>query len=100
MEKIRNLRAFGAKVVVTPTAVEPDDPRSYYQVSRRLARETPNAIYVNQYDNLANREAHYKMTGPEILEQFPDVDVIVAGIGTGGTICGIGQFMQARRNRR
>src|SRR5215831_851861 len=82
VEKIRNLRAFGAKVVVTPTAVEPDDPRSYYQVSRRLARETENAIYINQYDNLSNREAHYKMTGPEILEQMPEIDVFVAGIGT------------------
>src|SRR3954466_7232572 len=60
-EKIKNLRAFGAKVVVTPTAVEPQDPRSYYKVSRRLARETPNAIYVNKYNNLANREAYYKM---------------------------------------
>src|SRR5450432_1330435 len=60
-EKIQNLRAFGAKVVVTPTAVEPTDPRSYYQVSRRLAQETPNALYMNQYDNLSNREAHYAM---------------------------------------
>src|ERR1700755_3311184 len=82
-EKIRNLRAFGAKVVVTPTAVEPDDPRSYYKVARRLAKETPNSVYLNQYDKLSNREAHYKTTGPEILGQFPDVDVIVAGIGTG-----------------
>src|SRR3954471_19732497 len=75
VEKIRNLRAFGAKVVVTPTAVEPDDPRSYYQVSRRLARETENAFYINQYDNLANRECHYKHLGPEILKQMPDIDV-------------------------
>jgi cystathionine beta-synthase len=96
-EKIRNLRAFGAKVVVTPTAVEPDDPRSYYQVSRRLARETPNAIYVNQYDNLSNREAHYKMTGPEILKQMPDIDVFVAGIGTGGTICGVGKYLKENK---
>ncbi|MFL5812782.1 MAG: cystathionine beta-synthase [Bdellovibrionia bacterium] len=96
-EKIQNLRAFGAKVVVTPTAVEPDDPRSYYQVSRRLARETENAIYLNQYDNLSNREAHYNTTGPEILSQFPDVDVIVAGIGTGGTICGIGKFIKEKK---
>jgi cystathionine beta-synthase len=96
-EKIRNLRAFGAKVVVTPTAVEPDDPRSYYQVSRRLARETPNAVYVNQYDNLANRESHYKNTGPEILKQMPDIDVLIAGIGTGGTICGIGKYMKEKK---
>jgi cystathionine beta-synthase len=96
-EKIQNLRSFGAKVVVTPTAVEPDDPRSYYQVSRRLAKETANAIYLNQYDNLSNREAHYKMTGPEILEQFPDIDVFVAGIGTGGTICGIGKYLKEKK---
>lgn len=96
-EKIRNLRAFGAKVVVTPTAVEPDDPRSYYQVSRRLARETPNAIYMNQYDNLSNRDAHYHLTGPEILEQMPEIDVFVAGIGTGGTICGVGKYLKEKR---
>jgi cystathionine beta-synthase len=83
--------------VVTPTAVAPDDPRSYYQVSRRLARETPNSIYMNQYDNLSNRETHYKSTGPEILKQFPDVDVIVAGIGTGGTVCGVGKYMKENR---
>lgn len=96
-EKIRNLRAFGAKVVVTPTAVEPDDPRSYYQVSRRLARETENALYINQYDNLSNREAHYAMTGPEILAQMPDIDVFVAGIGTGGTICGVGKYLKEKK---
>jgi len=97
VEKIRNLRAFGAKVVVTPTAVEPEDPRSYYQVSRRLARETPNAFYINQYDNLSNREAHYKMTGPEILQQMPDIDVFVAGIGTGGTVCGVGKYLKEHK---
>lgn len=96
-EKISNLRAFGAKVVVTPTAVEPDDPRSYYQVSRRLARETENAIYLNQYDNLSNREAHYNMTGPEILKQMPDIDVFVAGIGTGGTICGVAKYLKEKK---
>ena len=96
-EKIQNLRAFGAKVVVTPTAVEPDDPRSYYQVSRRLARETPNAIYLNQYDNLSNRDAHFQMTGPEILNQMPEIDVFVAGIGTGGTICGVGKYLKEKK---
>lgn len=96
-EKITNLRAFGAKVVVTPTAVEPDDPRSYYQVSRRLARETENAIYLNQYDNLSNREAHYKTTGPEILKQMPEIDVFIAGIGTGGTICGVGKYLKEKK---
>ncbi len=96
-EKIQNLRAFGAKVVVTPTAVEFDDPRSYYQVSRRLARETPNSIYLNQYDNLSNREAHYNSTGPEILEQMPDIDYFIAGIGTGGTICGVGRYLKEKK---
>ena len=96
-EKIRALRAFGAKVVVTPTAVEPDDPRSYYQVSRQLARETPNSIYMNQYDNLANREAHYCSTGPEILKQMPEIDVFIAGIGTGGTICGVGKYLKEHK---
>ena len=93
-EKIKNLRAFGAKVVVTPTAVEPEDPKSYYSVSRRLAKDTPNSIYIDQYNNLANRDCHYKITGPEILEQFPDIDVFITGIGTGGTVCGIGRFFK------
>ena len=93
-EKIKNLRAFGAKVVVTPTAVEADDPRSYYQVARRLNRETPNSVYINQYDNLANRDCHYRTTGPEIFKQFPEIDVFVAGIGTGGTVCGVGKYLK------
>ncbi|MBI4926024.1 MAG: pyridoxal-phosphate dependent enzyme [Bdellovibrio sp.] len=97
LEKIKNLRAFGARVVVTPTAVAPDDPRSYYQVARQLARETQNAFYINQYDNLANRECHYKTTGPEILRQMPDVDVIVGGLGTGGTMCGIGRYVKEKK---
>jgi len=96
-EKIKNLRAYGARVIVTPTAVEPEDPRSYYSVSRRLAKETPNSLYIDQYNNLANREYHCKNTGPEILRQMPDVDVIIAGIGTGGTVTGIGRFMKAHK---
>ncbi|MBN22176.1 MAG: pyridoxal-5'-phosphate-dependent protein subunit beta [Bdellovibrionaceae bacterium] len=96
-EKIKNLRAFGAKVVVTPTSVEPEDPRSYYSVSKRLAVETPNAYYVNQYNNLANRECHLKTTGPEIHEQMPDIDVLIAGIGTGGTICGTGAYFKQHK---
>lgn len=96
-DKVRMLRAFGAKVVVTPTAVDADDPRSYYSVSRRLGQEIENAWYVNQYDNLANRECHYLKTGPEILEQMPDLDAIVIGIGTGGTICGIGKYLKEKR---
>lgn len=95
-EKIRTLRAFGAKVVVTPTAVEPDDPRSYYSVSKRLAREIPNSVYINQYNNLSNRECHYKTTGPEIYGQMPDLDVFVAGIGTGGTVCGVSKFLKEK----
>lgn len=95
IEKINNLRAFGAKVIVTPTNVEPDDPRSYYSVAKRLAETTPNSFYANQYYNLDNREAHYKTTGPEILEQTGgDFDVFMAGVGTGGTISGIGQYLK------
>ncbi len=96
-EKIKNLRAFGAKVIVTPTAVEPEDPKSYYSVSKRLARDTPNSIYIDQYNNLANRDCHYQNTGPEILAQFPEIDVLIAGIGTGGTICGNGKFFKENK---
>ena len=86
-EKIKALRAVGAKVVVTPTNVEPEDPRSYYSVSRRIADETPNAFYANQYHNQSNPETHYKTTAPEIWEQTKgEFDVFVAGMGTGGTI--------------
>src|SRR5918912_1578056 len=96
-EKIRLLRAFGARVVITPTAVEPDDPRSYYSVSRRLAQETPNAILAGQYWNPANPEAHYRTTGPEIWQQTNgQVDVFVAGMGTGGTISGVGKYLKER----
>lgn len=96
-EKIKNLRSFGAKVVVTPTAVEPDDPRSYYSVSRRMAQEIPNSLYIDQYNNLSNRDYHYQNTGPEILEQMPDIDVFVAGIGTGGTITGVGKYLKEHK---
>jgi cystathionine beta-synthase len=97
MEKIRNLRAFGAKVIVTPTAVAPDDPRSYYMVSRRLAQETPNSVYMNQYDNLSNRDAHYRSTGPELWRQLDGkMDAFVAGLGTGGTITGTGMFLKEK----
>ncbi|GAC1387202.1 MAG: cystathionine beta-synthase [Herpetosiphon sp.] len=94
-EKIRLLRAFGARVVITPTAVEPDDPRSYYSVARRIAAETPNAILAGQYWNPANPEAHYRSTGPEIWQQSGgQVDVFVAGMGTGGTISGVSRFLK------
>src|ERR1051326_5921397 len=77
-EKIRSLRAFGATVVVTPTAVAPEDPRSYYSVARRLAEETPNSFYVNQYANPANPRTHYEHTGPEIWEQMGErLEVLV-----------------------
>src|SRR3989442_6975221 len=96
-EKIRLLRAFGARVIITPTAVAPDDPRSYYQVSRRIADETPNSYYANQYANPANPQAHYRTTGPEIWHQAGGrVDVLVATMGTGGTISGVGKFLKER----
>jgi cystathionine beta-synthase len=97
-EKLSSLRAFGARVVVCPTAVEPDDPRSYYQVSRRIAEETPNSYYANQYHNPANPEGHYLNTGPEIWQQTGgECDVFVAGMGTGGTISGVGKLLKEKR---
>ncbi len=97
-EKIQSLKAYGAKVVVCPTAVEPDDPRSYYQVAKRLANETPNSFYANQYHNLDNPEGHYHSTGPEIWEQTKgEVDVLVAGMGTGGTVSGTGRFLKEKK---
>lgn len=94
-EKVRFLRAFGARVIITPTAVPPEDPRSYYSVARRIVEETPNAMLANQYYNPANPFAHYATTGPEIWEQTNgQVDVLVAGMGTGGTISGIGRYLK------
>ena len=96
-EKISYLRAFGAKVVVCPTAVEAEDPRSYYQVAKRLANETPNSFYANQYHNPANPEAHYLSTGPEIWRQTNgDFDIFMAGMGTGGTLSGAGKFLREK----
>lgn len=96
-EKINNLKAFGAKVVVCPTDVEPDDPRSYYSVSKRLAETIPNSYYVNQYDNLWNRETHVATTGPEIFEQTQgDFDIYMAGVGTGGTITGVSMYLKTK----
>jgi cystathionine beta-synthase len=96
-EKISHLRAFGARVVVCPTAVEPEDPRSYYQVAQRIARETPNCFYANQYHNPANPEAHYISSGPEIWQQTGgDFDVFCAGMGTGGTLSGTGKFLREK----
>jgi cystathionine beta-synthase len=97
-EKVSNLRAFGAKVVLCPTAVDADDPRSYYKVSRRIADETPNSFYANQYHNPANPEAHYLSTGPEIWKQTKgDFDVFMAGLGTGGTISGTGKYLKEKK---
>lgn len=94
-EKMDILRAVGAEVVVCPTAVEPDDPRSYYSVSKRLAEETPNSWYVNQYDNPSNAIAHYEQTGPEIWDQTDGkITHFVVGVGTGGTISGTGKYLK------
>ncbi|MDC1174045.1 pyridoxal-phosphate dependent enzyme [Bacteriovoracaceae bacterium] len=96
-EKIDNLRAFGAKVVVCPTNVEPDDPRSYYSVSKNLAETIPNSFYVNQYDNLHNRNTHYNWTAPELFEQTKgDFDTFMATVGTGGTISGFGKYLKEK----
>jgi cystathionine beta-synthase len=97
-EKISSLRAYGAKVVICPTAVEPEDPRSYYQVAKRIAAETQNCFYANQYHNPSNPGAHYLSTGPEIWNQCGhELDVFVTGMGTGGTISGIGKFLKSKK---
>lgn len=94
-EKIDILRAVGSEVVVCPTDVAPEDPRSYYSTSKRLAEETPNSWYVNQYDNLSNTKAHYESTGPEIWKQTDGkVTHFVVGVGTGGTISGVGKYLK------
>ncbi|CAA0185981.1 pyridoxal-phosphate dependent enzyme [Tenacibaculum maritimum] len=96
-EKMDILRAVGAEVVVCPTNVEPDDPRSYYSVSKRLGEETPNSWYVNQYDNPSNAQAHYEQTGPEIWEQTEGkITHFVVGVGTGGTISGTAKYLKEK----
>ena len=96
-EKMDILKAVGAKVVVCPTNVEPDDPRSYYSVAKRLAKETPNSWYVNQYDNPSNTKAHYESTGPEIWKQTKGkVTHFIVGVGTGGTISGVGSYLKEK----
>jgi cystathionine beta-synthase len=96
-EKIDALKAFGAEVIVCPTNVDPEDPRSYYSVSSRLERELPNSWKANQYDNLSNTAAHYEQTGPEIWEQTAGtVTHLVVGVGTGGTISGVGRYLKER----
>lgn len=100
IEKIRRLRAFGAEVVVTPTAVPPESPQSYYSVAKRLAEEIPGAYMPMQYDNAANREAHYSFTGPEIWHQSDgQVTHFVAGMGTGGTISGTAKYLKEKNPR-
>lgn len=97
-EKIDLLRAFGAEVIVTPTDVPPESPLSYYETAKRIARETPNSFYLNQYHNLKNTESHYYTTGPEIWEQTEGrIDYFVAGIGTGGTMSGAGKFLKEKK---
>ncbi len=99
-EKINLLKALGAEVIVCPTAVVPDDPRSYYSVAKKLAREVPNSYYPNQYDNPDNPLAHYLTTGPEIWEDTEGkLTHFVAGMGTGGTISGIGKFLKEKSPR-
>ncbi len=96
-EKIQALRAYGSRVIVTPTDVEPEDPRSYYSVARRTVEETPNAILANQYHNPSNPKAHELTTGPELWEQTGGkIDVFVAGVGTGGTITGVGRYLKSK----
>jgi cystathionine beta-synthase len=96
-EKADALKAFGAEVIVCPTNVDPEDPRSYYSVSSRLERELPNSWKANQYDNLSNSEAHYEQTGPEIWDQTDGtVTHLVVGVGTGGTISGVGRYLKER----
>jgi cystathionine beta-synthase len=97
-EKISMLRAYGAEVVITPTAVEHDSPESYYSVSSRLAEEIPGGYKPDQYSNMANPEAHYRVTGPEIWEQTGgEIDAIVISVGTGGTISGVGRYFKERK---
>ncbi|HUK54648.1 MAG TPA: cysteine synthase family protein, partial [Candidatus Binatia bacterium] len=96
-EKIDLLKALGAEVIVCPTAVEPEDPRSYYSVAKKLAKEIPNSYYPNQYENPDNPRAHYETTGPEIWEDTEGrVSHFVCGVGTGGTISGVGKYLKEK----
>ncbi|HEY7058239.1 MAG TPA: pyridoxal-phosphate dependent enzyme [Vicinamibacterales bacterium] len=99
-EKIDALKAFGADVIVCPTNVDPEDPRSYYSVSSRLEKDVPNSWKANQYDNLSNSAAHYEQTGPEIWEQTDGrVTQLVVGVGTGGTVSGVGRYLKEKNPR-
>lgn len=99
-EKIDILRAVGAEVIVCPTNVTPDDPRSYYSIAQKLNKDIPNSFYPNQYDNLSNRAAHYETTGPEIWEQTEGkVTHYAAGVGTGGSMCGVAQYLKEQNDQ-
>jgi cystathionine beta-synthase len=99
-EKVNGLKAYGAKVVVTPTNVPPDSPQSYYETAKRIHREIPGSFYVNQYHNPDNTEAHYLLSGPEIWEQTEGrIDYFVAGLGTGGTFSGIAKYLKEKNPR-
>src|SRR6186997_1446450 len=99
-EKIDMLKALGAEVIVCPTNVEPSDPRSYYSVAERLSQQIPNSYWCNQYDNLSNTKAHYMTTGPEIWDQTDGkITHLVVGVGTGGTVSGVGRFLKERNPR-
>ncbi|MFY0671868.1 MAG: pyridoxal-phosphate dependent enzyme [Bacteroidia bacterium] len=98
-EKVDLLKAVGADVIVCPTNVGPDDPKSYYSVARKLSEQIPNSVYLNQYDNLSNRTAHYEQTGPEIWEQTKGkITHFVVGVGTGGTISGTGKYLKEQNS--
>jgi len=97
-EKVALLRAYGAEVIITPTAVAPESPESYYRVADRLTEEIPGAFQPNQYFNQVNPQAHYETTGPEIWEQTGgEIDVLVLGVGTGGTVTGTGRFLKEKK---
>lgn len=97
LEKKNLMQAYGAKVIVTPTDVPHDSEESYYSVAKRISKETPNSYYPDQYNNPLNIEAHYKTTGPEIWQQTNgQIDILIAGIGTGGTISGVGRYLKER----
>lgn len=98
VEKRATLKAYGAELVLTPTGVEPDDPRSHYSVAEKIAAETPGSFYTRQFHNQDNPERHYKTTGPEIWEQMSgEIDLFVAGAGTGGTISGVGKYLKEKK---
>tara|TARA_B100001109_G_scaffold28937_1_gene22317 strand:- start:828 stop:1811 length:984 start_codon:yes stop_codon:yes gene_type:complete len=99
-EKIDVLKAVGAEVIICPADVEPDDPKSYYSTAKRIGDETENSWYVNQYNNLSNREAHYLSTGPEIWKQTDGkITHFVVGVGTGGTISGVAKYLKEKNNK-